>query len=332
MPAGVKHNKRGNFLNQPNANKTLTIQWYITEETCRNRGGTPLETWKQLLRKLLFPGTAVIFFSVPISAALLIYAFGFAHEENPLVYLSYVVSAYTLVIVCIQIVKASKKVSVLLHRNPYIHRYLTDISFRMHVSLNLSVGLNLVYAVMKLFFGVYYHSVWFGTLGVYYTLLTIMRFLLIRHANRNAFGKELMSEWKRYRLCGAILVPMTLALSGVVVLMIKKDEGFQYPGYLIYVMAMYAFYAIITAIIHIVKYRKYQSPVMTAAKVIKLAATLVSILSLETAMISQFGDSSDLLFRLAMIACTGGIICIVILVMAIYMIAHANKRLKDYSE
>ena len=211
-------------------------------------------TWKQLLRKLLFPGNAVVLLSIPASAALLIHAFGFARGDEPVVYLSYTISAYSLVIVCVRFFQWSKKFSALLHRNRYIHRYLTDLSFRTHLSLYLSVGLNLIYAVMKLFFGVYYRSVWFGTLGVYYTLLTAMRFLLLRHVNRHTFGKEPIPEWNRYRLCGAILLPMTLALSGVTLLVIEKNEGFQYPGYLIYVMAMYAFYAAITAAVHIVKY------------------------------------------------------------------------------
>ena len=290
--------------------------------------GTSMERWKQVLNKLLFPGKIVTLLSIPISVVLLIYAFGFAQEENPIVYLAYVISAYTLVIVCVQVFVWSKKFTILLHQNKYIHRYLTDLSLRMHLSLYLSVGLNLVYAIMKLFLGFYYHSVWFGTFGVYYTLLTVMRFLLLRHVNRNAFGKELILEWKRYRFCGALLLPMTLALSGVIVLVIEKNEGFQYPGYLIYVMAMYAFYAVISAAIHVVKYRKHQSPIMTAAKVISLSSALVSILSLETAMISQFGDSSDTWFRPVMIACTGAGVCAIILGMAIYMIVHSTKQLK----
>ena len=56
-------------------------------------------------------------------------------------------------------------------------------------------------------------------------------------------------------------------------------------------MAMYAFYNIITAVMNVVKYRKYRSPVMSAAKVVSLAATLVSMLSLETAMLTQFGST-----------------------------------------
>ena len=56
-----------------------------------------MERWKQVLNKLLFPGKIVTLLSIPISAVLLIYAFGFAQEENPIVYLAYVISAYTLV-------------------------------------------------------------------------------------------------------------------------------------------------------------------------------------------------------------------------------------------
>mgnify|MGYP005763498383 FL=1 len=287
-----------------------------------------MEPWRRILKRLLLPGKAVVLLSIPVSAALLIYAFGFACGDDPIVYLSYSISAYSLVIVCVQLFQWSKNFSARLHRNRYIHRYLTDLSFRTHLSLYLSVGLNLVYAVMKLFFGVRYRSVWFGTLGVYYTLLTVMRFLLIRHVNRHAFGRELVPEWKRYRLCGAILIPMTLALSGVIVLIIEKDQGFQYPGYLIYVMAMYAFYAAIAAVAHIVKYRKLQSPVLLAVKVISLASALVSLLSLETAMITQFGDSGDVLFRMVMVGCTGAGVCVIVLGMAAYMLIHATKQLR----
>lgn len=287
-----------------------------------------METWKQILNKLLFPGAFVIILSIPVSAALLIYTFAYAHENEPISYISYVISAYATVIVCARLPRLVRGGSALIHRNQYAHRYLTDVPFRAHISLYLSLGINLLYAVMKLFCGVCYRSVWFGTFGVYYTLLTVLRVLLLRHANRNAFGKELISELKRYRMCGAILIPMTVALSGVVVLMIEKDEGFQYAGYLIYVMAMYAFYAAITAAVNIVKYRKYQSPVMSAAKAICLAAALVSILSLETAMLSQFGDSNDRIFRQVITGATGAGVCAIVLGMAVFMIVHATKRLK----
>ena len=286
-------------------------------------------TWKRILHKLLSPGMGIVLLGIPVSAALLIYTFGFAQEEGPLTYLAYIVSFYTLVVVCAWIPQLVRGVSARLHRNRHVHRYLTDLPFRIQVSLYSSLGINLLYAVMKLFFGAYYRSVWLGTFGVYYTLLTIMRFLLLRHLSRNDLGAVPVSEWKRYRLCGVILIPMTVALSGVVVLMYEKNEGFQYPGYLIYVVALYAFYATIAAAVRLVKYRKYQSPVIMAAKVISLASALVSILSLETAMLSQFGGSDDMAFRQLMIAATGAGVCAIILGIAVYMMIHAAKQLNQ---
>lgn len=292
-----------------------------------------MDRLKQICKKLLFPGLAVVLISIPIAAALLIYTFCFGSEDGPVAYLSYVFSAYSLTIVCAWLIRhggtAKSTLESAIRRNAFAHRYLTDVSFKLHVSLYLSLGWNLVYAAMKLFYGVGYRSVWFITLAVYYGMLALMRFLLLRHANRNPFGKDLVSELKRYRLCGVILVLMNIALSGVVVLVVRKNEGFEYAGYLIYVMAMYAFYNVITAVIDVVKYRKYKSPVMSAAKVIKLAAALVSMLSLETAMLAQFKNGTNPeAFRQVMTGTTGGCACLIVLGMAVYMIVMSTERLK----
>ena len=155
-----------------------------------------------------------------------------------------------------------------------------------------------------------------------------MRFLLLHHANRKGFGTDRSGELQSYRLCGMILMVMNISLTGVVVLVIRKNEGFQYAGYLIYIMAMYAFYNIITAVMNVVKYRKYRSPVMSAAKMINLAAALVSMLSLETAMLTQFGSTDSEMSRRIMTACTGAGVCTIILAMAVYMIYHATRELK----
>lgn len=151
----------------------------------------------------------------------------------------------------------------------------------------LSLGLNVIYVVMKFTFGLRYHSVWFGTLAVYYFLLAVMRFLLLHHAKRKGFGTDRSGELQSYRLCGMILMVM-----------------------------------------NVVKYRKYRSPVMSAAKVVSLAAALVSMLSLETAMLTQFGSTDSEMSRRIMTACTGAGVCTIILAMAVYMIYHATRELK----
>lgn len=56
--------------------------------------------WKKLLHKLLFPGAPVVLLSIPMGFGLLAYTFLVAGEESPIATVSYVLSAYSLVVVC----------------------------------------------------------------------------------------------------------------------------------------------------------------------------------------------------------------------------------------
>lgn len=154
----------------------------------------------------------------------------------------------------------------------------------------------------------------------------MLRFLLARFAHRHGFEENKPAQWKRYRLCGALLIPMNFALAGVVVLTLKQQGGFHYGSMLIYIMALYAFYVTISGVVSLVRTRKYKSPVLSAARVVSLAAALVSMLSLEVAMLAQFGGGE--FFRRAMIASTGGAVCFVLVGMASFMIVRATQELK----
>ena len=290
-----------------------------------------MERLKKIVHRLLFPATALVILSVPVATAMLLYTFLVAGKDNPISYISYTVSAYALTIVCLSLTSVIRKANQWIRKNPYVSRYLEDIPFKMRISLHLSLGINFVYAGVHAFSGVYYHSVWFGTLAAYYIFLAVMRYLLVRYAHKSGFGENEISELKRYRLCGAILIMMNLALAGVVILVLYQNRGFHYAGSLIYVMALYTFYTTIMAVINVVRYRKYQSPVMSAAKAVNLAAALVSMLSLETAMLAQF-DNGSTAFRQIMLGATGGAVCAIIVGMGSFMIIRSTRKMKRLRE
>lgn len=202
-----------------------------------------MERLKRILEKFLFPRLWVTLLCVPIAAAGLFYVLGGGDQTGVIAYAVYVFSAYALTLVCVRVIKTAKHAKEdtekLMDRMPLVRRYVEDIPFRMQVSLYQNLGLNMLYAVIKLGFGIYYHSLWFGTLAGYYFSLALMRFVLLRYANKAEFGQNRVAEWNRYRLCGILLLIMNLALSGVVILMIREDEGFHYAGMLIYIMAIY---------------------------------------------------------------------------------------------
>ena len=297
-----------------------------------------LQHRKKILRKLFFlPPVPPLLIAVP-SYGLVIYALVGENVHPVVVYASYILSTYALIITVTGIAGSVRFVRQGIAKHPFVQkvldipvvgRYFHENIFRAEAALYRGFFINLLYAGIKMFSGIVYKSMWFATLAVYYVLLAVMRFLLLHHVRQvDELGQDKVSEWKRYRLCGMILLFMNFALSGIVVLVVRENSGFEYPGMLIYAMAAYAFYAVITAVYNVMKFRKYGSPVLSAAKVINLTAALVSMLSLETAMLTRFGATDDEGFRLVMMACTGAGVCMIVLGMAVYMIVHATKRLR----
>ena len=93
-------------------------------------------------------------------------------------------------------------------------------------------------------------------------------------------------------------------------------------------MAAYTFTTLTVAIINVIKYRKYDSPIYSASKAISLAAASVSIITLESTMLTTFGgETMDAFTQKLMLGLTGGAIAAFIIGMAIYMIVQSTKRL-----
>ena len=295
-----------------------------------------MERVKKVIRAVLFPKAAVIVLCAVLAVLLLIYTFGFYGTSGWIAYVSYIFSAYALVILCIGLWSMKNSAAVkrmkdtvleMAGQNSYVSRYRADIVFKTKISLLLSLVLNTGYAVLKFVTGIFYGSAWLITLAAYYTLLLTMRILLLLHIHRNT--RDMAAEWKRCRACGVVLLFMNIVLTGMVVLVLRRGEGFAYPGYLIYAMALYDFYTMTMAIVNLVRSRKRKSPVLTAAKVINVAAALIAMLSLETAMITQFGAEDGEVFRHTMIALTGGGICVIMVIMAVLMIARSIKNIRE---
>ena len=76
-----------------------------------------MEQFKKIAWKFLFPHKAIIILSVPIAAALLIYAFAYEDANVAVAYIAYVFSAYSLTIVCMKapiIVRKIKEINSVL--------------------------------------------------------------------------------------------------------------------------------------------------------------------------------------------------------------------------
>lgn len=289
--------------------------------------------WKKVGKKLLSPPGWLLLLLTVLSAAGLAAVFGKGWEQSPLAYAVYALSFYTLCVVTCYFVTVFPKryvqIKEAVYGNPFGNRYVTDKVFRTKISLGLSLVINLLYVGVNLLSWHYSRSWWFVVLAVYYVIMALMRFLLVRYVRRNQIGTSILREWKRSRICAYILLLINLSLSGAVLMILYQHRGYDYPGIMIYVMALYSFYSTTHAIVNIVKYRALGSPVMSTAKIVSLSAALVSMLNLETAMFAQFGGDMPQQDQNLMIMITGAGISITVVTLSVILIVRATKEIRS---
>ena len=288
--------------------------------------------WKRIGKKLLFPPAWLMVILVIISAVALTLIFVKGMEESILAYISYALAFYTLTVVtvfcAVVLPKQYGTIKQKIYDNPLGNSYLTDRVFRTKISLYLSLVISLLYVGINLWSWTISHSWWFVVLAVYYVIMAGMRFLLVRYVRINEIGTSILGEWKRSRVCAYILLLINLSLSGAVLMILYQHRGYDYPGMMIYVMALYTFYSTTHAIVDIVKYRKLGSPIMSTAKIVSLSAALVSMLNLETAMFAQFGGEMSVEHQHLFIILTGAGVSMTVVTLSVILIVKATKTIR----
>ena len=285
--------------------------------------------WKKLGKALLFPHIAIMIILIPIATVFLVYSMVFLGTESVIAIVSYVLTAYTLTVWCFKIPYLIRFFKTFKDENKYARIWQDDTRLRVNVSLYGTLIYNTAYALLQLGMGFWHHSFWFCSLAGYYISLAVMRFFLVRHTSKHNPGEKMLVELKKYRACGIIFLVMNLALALMVFFMVYWNRTFHHHEITTIALAAYTFTSLTLAIVNMVKYRKYNSPVYSASKAISLASACVSMLTLESTMLTTFGDGTmSLTGRRILLGISGGVISAFIIAMAIYMIVQGTKKIK----
>ncbi len=283
---------------------------------------------KRFGKTLLFPHIAIMIVLIPIATVFLVGSMVFIGTQSVPAIASYVLAAYTLTVWCFKIPKIIRFFKSFKRENKYARLWLEDTRLRVNVSLYGSFIWNTAYALFQLWLGFYHHTFWYYSLAIYYLLLAVMRFFLVRHTRRYKPGERIYAELKKYRFCGWIFLIMNLALTVIIFFMVYWKRTFNHHEITTIAMAAYTFTTFTFAVINIIKYRKYNSPVYSASKAISLTAACVSMLTLESTMLTTWGQNESPVFHQLMLALTGAAVSVFTVVMAIFMILNGNRRLQ----
>lgn len=254
--------------------------------------------------------------------------------------------------------KVQEKIIKFLQRHKFTNKLLSNYGYRTIIFSTFSFTLNVAYVVFMGVLAIMTRSAWYISITAYYIVLILMKgnVLYFKYAERKHNKKHSSALMKRqntlesgseidvagvtnleefdsekrqaktFRYCGAMFIFLTLALSGIIVLIYTSNMYFEYAGLLIYAVATFTFYRLTLSIINLFKARKQDDLYVQSIRNINLASALVSIVVLQVALFQAFSPESNTSIANGL---TGGVVSLVILVLGIYMIVKANQLLKN---
>lgn len=214
----------------------------------------------------------------------------------------------------------------LLRKNKITSGMLDDYGYRTLVLAIISFILNIAYILFIAVMAIKSLSIWYISIAIYYLVLIFMKGNVL-------YSKKVhntpIKQAKTYRLSGILFIVLTVAFSGIMLLTYKINTHFEYAGLIIYAVALFTFYKLGLAIFNIFKARKQDDLYIQSIRNINLASALISIVVLQVAMFQAFSPESNLNYANAI---TGGVMCLIILILGVYMFINANNTIKNLNK
>ena len=287
-----------------------------------------MDTFKKIAGKIAYPSRFRSMLIVLSGFGLLAYIYATKQSTSFLAYVAYVLSDYALLILVANSLPAFRKIRRRLETNLYARRWLSEPEYRARTSLYAGLLIDFVYIVFKAVLGIYYRSVWYGAVAVYYVVLSTVRFFLVQNDRKSPAVEQ---AFRCYRLAGLSMLFLNMAMAGMMIQMIGYGKGDSYPGFVIYASAAYTFYILITAVINAIKFHKHgYNPILSATKMLNSVTALMSLFALQTTILTQFGTDSN--FNRLMNTATGSAVTALTIGMSAFMIFRGNRALNELRE
>ena len=308
---------------------------------------TTLKNTENIIRRLLHPSSKVILITDTAAALLLAFSLSFLDAQDAVSLAAYLFSTFALVLSLLNVsrltnhikslirddrIYAVRQFKTLMRRRSFTARYLESRDLRAEVSVYTGLAANLVFAVFKSVSGVYYHSSWLISVGVYYLVSGAIRFMLmvnLRLSRESQSAKKVrIHGYRTARSCGLMMFILNLAVAGMAYRMIEKNDTNHYSRLVAVVTAAYTFYFCIKAVVSAAAYRKNENAILAAAKKLNISSAALSMFVLQTAMIHTFDSThSSSVREMNMITGVGAMA--VMIWNALSMTAASHKRLKN---
>ena len=177
-----------------------------------------------------------------------------------------------------------------------------------------SLSFNAAFAIYHLVLGFITSSWWLLTLGAYYLILSVVRFVVICLKSKECSAKK---------LAGWMLMILSVPLIGTVILSVIRDRGHELHMIVMIAMATYAFTKITLATVNLIRSRRSTSAVLVTLRSISFADAFVSIFALQRSMLVSFKGMTDTEILIMNIS-LGSAVCMIVFLLGLFLVINKN--------
>lgn len=182
----------------------------------------------------------------------------------------------------------------------FLHSLREDYHFRTVYTARVSALMTFGFTVFNGVIGILYRSVWNISICIYYVLLAIVRRIIVRSQRKTGDKKQEKIIKKTYAVTHIILILIDVALVVPIALMVIGARNYTFGMIPAIAMAAYTTYRMTMSIIHYLKSKRNENHFIRVIRTINMQDTLVSVLTLQNALIIANGDDMASMMRLTM--------------------------------
>ena len=182
-----------------------------------------------------------------------------------------------------------------------------------------SLVFNMAFATYHLIMGLVTSSWWLLTLGSYYLVLSVVRFVVLRSKS----GERFIAKFT-----GWMLILLSIPLVGTVILSVLRDRGHERHMIVMIALAAYAFTKITLATIKFIKVRRSTYATLITLRNISFADAFVSIFALQRSMLVSFEGMTETEIVI-MNATLGSAVCVIVFLLGLNLVRNKKVLFKS---
>ncbi len=169
---------------------------------------------------------------------------------------------------------------------------------------------NIAFSAYHVVLGVLARSLWLFTIGIYYVILSAVRFAVLRFDAESRFA---------IRFTGIMLMALSLPLVGTAILSFTEERGTSFDMIFMIAVAVYAFAKIIIATVNLIRAKKSKPAKLVALRNISFADAFVSIFSLQRSMLVSFDGMAEKSIKIMNLS-TGSSVCFIVFLLGLNLL------------